>query len=174
MADLTHDELLANRLHLVTKDMDEVIGYLDAYTELVAFPEEQQIGHHGNLLHAIYSAAIVSYSRGFLKSNSVGSAIRKLTVQDLDIFLQPWARELHNAIVDKRDTMVAHADWEHHNTQLDKDGSPLNGVIRVSSVPPIFVGIQHDQFRELAEAVLSEARIRHFEIDRKAVTDKSR
>ncbi len=170
---LTDDELLANRLHLVTKDMDEVIGFLDAFSELVAVPESERLRHHSELLLATYSAAIVSYARGFLRSNSVGYAVRRLTAEDLNIFRQQWAKELHDLIVDKRDTMVAHADWEHHNTRLDKEDSPPNGSVRISSVPQVFAGIQHHQFRELASAVLSEARIRHFDIDRNLVPKRT-
>ncbi len=172
MTDLTDDELLANRLHRVTKDMDEVIGFLDAFSEFVALPEDKRLSYHSELMLAAYSAAIVSYSRGFLKSHSVGYAARRLTTEDLNIFRQQWAKELHDLVIEKRDTMVAHADWEHHNTRLDKEDSPSNGSVRVSSIPQVFAGIQHHQFRELAAAVLSEAKNRYFDIDRKLVSKK--
>ena len=94
----TENEQIANRLHLIGKDIQEAQGYLFAFKELSALPEVKRLSGHPDLLMACMSAAIVAYSRGFVKSNSTGYATRKLDFNYLDASKEEWIATLHKRI----------------------------------------------------------------------------
>lgn len=151
----TENEQLANRLHLIGRDIQEAHGYLLAYQELSALPEADRLRGHPDLLMACMSAAIVAYSRGFVRSNSTGQATSKFDFNSLDTAKYEWAATLHKRVIAKRNQAVAHSDWVEHNTKLDST-SRSGGAARSSSVPQILSEIHVDKFLELTHVLFQE------------------
>lgn len=164
---LSQDEQLANRLARVSSDMQEVQNYLAAYSALLSM-DSGHPRHLAAIPHALLSAAIVSYSRGFLKSDSSGKACRRLEFRLLPIAGVEWAAQLHEMIINRRNQAVAHADWEHHNTELVESTDPVGGPLRVRSVANIYQSIDLNFFRALAASVEAEADAMRYDLDRGA------
>lgn len=164
---LTPEQQLANRLARISRDMDEVINYLDAHVELEALQEGMTPSLRAAAMHAAMSAAIVSYSRGFLGSRSKGFAVDKVDSRRFEVMREDWAAALHRRIVDLRKEAVAHADWKHHATQL-VERPDRTSAVRVSMIPNIYQDVRIEKFRELAHRVGAEALNQRFDIDRQA------
>ena len=162
---LTQDQQLANRLARISRDMDEVINYLDAHVELNSLHDGMTPQLRAAAMHACMSAAMVSYSRGFVHSKSRGFADSLVPPEQFKIIQESWAEELHKRIVKMRKQAVAHADWEHHATRL-VDRPDRTSVVRVSTIPNIYQNIRLDQFRELAQRIGTEALNQRFDLDR--------
>lgn len=162
---LTQDQQLANRLARIARDMDEVVNYLDAHIELGSLQDGMKSQLQSAAMHACMSAAIVSYSRGFVHSRSKGFADPLVPPEQFKIFQELWAKELHERIVKMRKQAVAHADWEHHATRL-VDRPDRTSVVRVSMIPNIYQNIQLEQFLELAKRIGAEALNQRFDLDR--------
>jgi hypothetical protein len=164
---LTQDQQLANRLARISRDMDEVVDYLDAHVELSSLQEGMTPQLRAAAIHACMSAAIVSYSRGFVRSHSKGFADSLVQLEQFKIVQEAWAEELHERIVQMRKQAVAHADWEHHATCL-VDRPDRTSAVRVSTIPNIYQNIQLERFRELAQRIGTEALNQRFDLDRGA------
>lgn len=164
---LTEGQQLANRLARISRDMEEVVNYLDAHAELGNLQEGMTPQLRAAAIHACMSAAIVSYSRGFVYSRSKGFADALVPPEQFKITQESWAAELHERIVKLRKQAVAHADWEHHATHL-VDRPDRASAVRVSMIPNIYQNIRLEQFRELAERIGTEALNQRFDLDRRA------
>lgn len=167
---LTEDQQLANRLARISRDMEEVVNYLDAHTELDKLQDGMTPQLRAAAIHACMSAAIVSYSRGFVYSRSKGFADAFVPPEQFKITQESWAAELHERIVKLRKQAVARADWEHHATRL-VDRPDRTSAVRVSMIPNIYQNIRIEQFRELAERIGTEALNQRFDLDRGAPWD---
>jgi len=165
-APLTDAQQLANRLARVSRDMEEVIDYLDAQTELRKAQECMTLELVSAAIHACMSAAIVSYSRCFLKSKSKGLANPCVQPTQFAVLQEPWAEELHHHIVNMRNKAIAHADWEHHSTSLVERPGHL-ATVRISTIPNIYQNIRCEQFRELAQTIANESLRKRFQLDLK-------
>lgn len=163
---LSEELKLANRLTRVSSDMDEVLNYLMAHRELLVGPAERTPKFLASIMHALICASIVSYSRGFIKSESEGRALRLLDFDSLPVAKEDWGKKLHKIIIDRRHQAVAHSDWIHHNTSLVPSESPVGGTLRVRSIPNVYADINIDQFLELARKVKGECDAIRFDIDR--------
>mgnify|MGYP001627177033 CR=1 FL=1 len=70
---------------------------------------------------------------------------------------------LHTLLETKRDTFIAHADWDARSTAfLRIDG---DAVLRQSPMPNVRKGLDLDEFRKLATAVAQECRRKAFDLD---------
>lgn len=152
----SQDQQTANRLFLATLDMREVLRYLDAYADLNQNPD-----HYHYHCEAILSAAIVAYCRPFKHSRSKGKAAPKVDADELDAVRQQ--QTLHKLLEAKRDTFIAHADWEARNTELVAIQG--NQAMRKIPVPDVRKGLDVEEFRRLAQNVSQECRYKGSELD---------
>jgi len=143
----------ANRLARSIGDMEEVQHYLMVLWKLesgrLQIKEDFIIK---SIRKASFLASIIAYSRPFKKSNSDGRADRSLNLSDLDLLRgDPELYDLHNAIIEKRDRAVAHADWNYHPSELVGIENGL--TIRHSPRPDFSEGIALYDFQRLSELV---------------------
>jgi len=162
---LTGSQQLANRLARISYDMEEVVNYLDAHVELDRLQEGLSPGLRLAAMHACMSAAIVSYSRGFVKSISPGFADKLVPAGQFEATQAPWAADLHQRILDLRKKAVGHADWTYHATHLIERPT-LTSTLRVTIIPNIYQGVRIEQFRELAKNIGSEALNQRLDLER--------
>lgn len=135
--------------------MDDVKRYLAAYIELDAMQRQTNNSRFFDHCEAALIAAVVAYCRPFRQSRSQGNAAKLLQGSDLACIARNTAfTALHETLLDRRDTAIAHADWKHHNTELlsVRDAS----VFRRVSIPDLAQGIDVDLFVQLADAVRQE------------------
>lgn len=150
---LPEDHQVANRYALATVDMEEAIRYLDSYVEVSKL-------HHDvddlweRACHGLLSAAIVAYCRPFSSNYSRGYAAAKVSVEAramLTFRKWPYLRELHNLLVEKRNTVIAHADWDARNVEIAVTG-PVSIKLTFSK-PDIGQGVDIQAFRQLADEI---------------------
>ena len=135
--------------------------YLDAYAELEQMQRKQGDSFFFDHCEAILSAAIVAYCRPFRHSRSKGQAVPKLATDSLDALQQQPS--LHALLETKRDTFIAHADWEARSTAFVRiDGY---AILRQSPMPSVHTGLNIKDFRELVKNVGYECRRKAFELD---------
>lgn len=158
---LSPDRQTANRLFLAFRDMQDAMRYLDAYAELYQMQRDRGNSVFFDHCEAILSAAIVAYCRPFKKSRSQGQAAPKLAADSLDAVRQQQV--LHTLLETKRDSFIAHADWEARPTAfLRIDG---DAVLRQSPMPSVHKGLDIEDFRELVKNVGYECRRKAFVLD---------
>lgn len=150
---LSEDHQIANRYALANVDMEEVIRYIDCYDQL-----NKLRGNVDDLwdraCNGLLSAAIVAYCRPFSSNYSRGYAAKKLDVDALAMSTfrkRPDLRELHNLMIEKRNTVIAHADWEARNVEITMTGGA--GMIVACSKPDIWQGVEIQALRQLADGV---------------------
>jgi hypothetical protein len=150
---LPKDHQLANRYALATVDMEEVIRYLDCYDQLNKLRRDAD-DLWDKTCHGLLSAAIVAYCRPFSSNYSRGYAAAKLPVEALAMLTfrkWPELRELHNLLIEKRNTVIAHADWEARNVEITVT-APVSLHVTFSK-PDIWQGVDMQAFRKLADEV---------------------
>jgi hypothetical protein len=137
MAIFTEDQKTANRLVLAYKDMQDAMRYLDVHDDLAERQSRQGNSEFFDHCEAILIAAIVAYCRPFKKSNSDGFADRRLIGEALAAVRENEA--VHNLVLAKRDTFIAHSDWAERNTEVVRldEGS----VLRRSPIPSVHEGL---------------------------------
>ncbi len=158
---LTHHEKVANRLFLTFKDMQDAMRYLDAYAELEQMQRERSDSFFSDHCEAILSASIVAYCRPFKNSRSKGNAASKLDAVSIDAVCQQL--ELHKLLETKRDTFIAHADWDARPTAFVRIDGDV--VLRKSPMPSVHKGLNIEDFRELVKNVGYECRDKAFKLD---------
>jgi hypothetical protein len=121
---LDEEKKLANRLVQGVMDLEEAKGYV---LELV----DQQGSVSGILKQALWCAAIVVYSRPFSQAKSGGISAKLLDAEKLGLFAdRPDLLQVHRFILDMRQKVVAHTDWEHHRSELNTSGQFGAGITR--------------------------------------------
>jgi hypothetical protein len=158
----TKDQQLANRYFLAFKDMQDADRYLRACAQL----QEKQAEHGGSIYadhcEGLLSAAIVAYCRPFLKSYSLPFAVRSIDPEQLSCLA--GSTDLHQKLMEKRNTFIAHADWSARSTKvvaIEEDGA----VLRQSPMPSIWQGIEVEAFGRLIAAVGVECRNHAYKLD---------
>jgi hypothetical protein len=146
---LSNDHQLANRYALATVDMEEVIGYLDCYDQISRLHDGDDESLWAKTCHGLLSAAIVAYCRPFSSNFSKGYAAAKLCATALASVKE--RRVLHDLLVEKRNTFIAHADWKARNVELAVPG-PVS-LHAAFSEPDIWRGMDVKEFRLLADGV---------------------
>lgn len=159
---LDANQQLANRYYLSFKDMQDAERYVRACLDLRALRKDggspnAYVDHCEGLLHA----AIVAYCRPFKESSSKGFANACLGIKHLKYL--KTRKDLHKLLLQKRDQIIAHSDWEQRKTavfQIDDQQT----VIRIEPIPYID-NIDLDVFLELIVAVGAECRKQTYLLD---------
>lgn len=149
MTELGNGHQRANRLHLAILDMQDARRYLDAYADLEPQPEALKAELYQTMRESLIVAAIVSYCRPFSRNQSPGQAVKKLSIDEFWwITNNATQRALHVLITTKRNTFVAHADWDARSTEIvELTGT---GVTRTFSDPDVMEGLHAKEFSALA------------------------
>ena len=156
--------LQANRYTLAYRDMEDVKRYISAYLELDAFQRQCANSRYFDHCEAALVAAIVAYSRCFTASKSKGKAAKLLKKTDFACLTENnELSKLHDLVLEKRHTTVAHSDWAEHNTELLEVRG--KSVFRRISVPKLTRGVEAEQLQNLAALVKQEALARSHTLD---------
>ena len=163
---MTPNELTANRLSLAADTMEETLRYLDAYADLQARDHDTFHTH----CSAILQLAIVCYCKSFISSNSRNYADPKIEMGTVELFADRQdLKECHDKLFEKRHKLIAHTEWEFHNTQLvdvyHEPESDLSSSFRKSQKHNPCSGVDVGLFYELAKLLNQEFDRRHFELD---------
>jgi hypothetical protein len=156
---LSKERQNANRYALAVNDMDEVIEHLECYHEISLLHDAD--GHFRWVLacRALLSAAIVAYCRPFTDNKSQGFATPKLPISQLKAVR--LRRKLHNLLIEKRNTFIAHADWSARSAELAlMDSRTLNVAF---TNPNVWDGVDVKEFQILAGGVRMECIGKAFE-----------
>lgn len=154
------EERTANRFHLLAKDAARVGNLVRSLLE------QRETGvsdPSGNMRSAVMTAAIVIYARSFLNNwNSKGQADPKADITLLPMSTDLRLMELHRRIIDARDKMIAHSDWDKRQSRVidrfDSEGSRSGGVLRQSTGAEGWEGIFERDLLDLANTVWDQAR----------------
>lgn len=167
MQELSNKEKTANRFNLLAKDAAYVVELLDTLQETRKTPH---VDPKGVLHSAVMHAAIVVYCRSFKNSYSNGQADKIADISLLDVSRTPRLLNLHRALLDARDRMIAHSDWERRSTRvvqrIDADSSMTQGVLRATTMAHGWENINEQEFRELAYLVFDQSRQMVSRLDR--------
>jgi hypothetical protein len=160
----------ANRLALLAKDAERTMSYLDTLAALHATTPD--VDPKGDIHSALMHAAIVVYSRSFKKSERTnGEADKKADLDQLEVARDANLMGLHMRIIEVRDTMIAHSDWDKRRSiVVDKsqvEGSRFFGIVRAAGMREGWEHIDVRMFRKLAELVHKQAMNRAFDLDRR-------
>jgi hypothetical protein len=167
-------ELTANRLALARNDMRDAGKYLEAYKELEILQQQKGASEFYYQCEAIFIAAIVTYCRPFKHSRSKDNADPKLDRDSLSVFHDsPELLALHKRLEERRDKVIAHGDWEYHNTELIGDAGKT-GVLRRAAIPPITHGIDVAAFLELTDILAKECTQKLYDLDRQTLDERQR
>lgn len=144
---LNENHQLANRLALASVDMEEAIDYLDSY-EMLKSVDTEFLWEKSR--SALLSAAILAYCRPFKRSSSTGHARAKI---DSDLLMRSIKdrQNLHDLLINKRDTFIAHSDWTARSVEITVTG-PTSLKVDFSK-PNLAEGLDVKEFRVLADEV---------------------
>lgn len=159
----------ANRLHLLAKDAERVVAYLDALGDVsgaVSEGDSQRV-----IESALMHAAIVVYARSFKPNWSDDTeADSKADFTQLAVAADASLSALHHRLIEARDKMIAHSDWsKRRSTVIDRgreDSGRSSWVLRASNMVEGWEHIDRTRSRELAYRVFLEARSRAGDLDR--------
>jgi hypothetical protein len=156
---LSKEQQNANRYALAVNDMDEVIQHLECYHEISLLHDADDNPRWAFACRALLSAAIVAYCRPFTDNKSQGFATPKLPISQLKAVR--LRRDLHNLLVEKRNTFIAHADWSARSAKLAAvDPITLNVAF---TEPNVWDGVDVNEFQILAGGVRMECIGKAFE-----------
>lgn len=149
---LPEHQQLAHRFALSAQDMEEVIQHLQCYMEISELYDADDQPRWALACRALLSAAIVAYCRPFTENKSLGYAKQKLSTSKLkSIHIR---RDLHELIMKKRNTFIAHADWSSRSAELAPKDATTLGVSFTE--PNVWEGIDVQEFLILAGGVHQE------------------
>lgn len=166
---LSDDELKANRLARLYQDLQEVTDLLSARDQLAGASPPITTDTIESARRACLATAVVAYCRAFMKSSGEQHATPKLTLKVLPIGREKWARETHLSLLRVRNKLIAHSDWEYHNTALMRGDPELIGVVRRYSLPVVEPELDVPQFRRLADVMLQQAAVLRADLDRRVL-----
>ena len=167
MGGVEADKLTANRLSLGHQDMLDVKRYLAAAHDLRRVQESRGTSEYYDHCEAILVAAVVAYSRPFVRSHSNSAADAKIVPDRLGIFEQrPDLASRHARIIAVRSEAVAHSDWKHRFTEV-KDYNYKGGILRRLSTFDVTGVVNIDELQELVEFVASKCLALGSDLDRK-------
>ncbi|MBD9417521.1 hypothetical protein IB234_23395 [Pseudomonas sp. PDM16] len=137
MLRLSNIELQFNRASLSDDDTCEAYQYLDAYIET----------SHAIIKRGLIVAAIVAYSRPFLKSD--GSGATPMVSLKLEKDLSPDELELHKKILNLRNRVAAHSD--HDLRPVNRIPSTGTGFgVTFVPIDQVLEELDHIEFKNLA------------------------
>lgn len=104
-------EPTANRMSLLGKDAEQALEYLGALQALNG--RQPDVDPRGTLRSALMHAAIVVYARSFKRNHGGrGEANDRVDITRLAFSGDEAMMLVHRRVMETRDTMIAHSDWE--------------------------------------------------------------
>lgn len=170
---LSDDERLANRLARLYQDLDETIDLLTTRERLGRGVPGLNNDTIESAKRGCLSAAVVAYCRAFMKS--YGGEAYAVPMLDLDVVAlgsEEWARNTHEAVLEARNKLVAHSDWEYHHTTLIPPGPFRIGTARIFSLPVLETRIDIEAFTRLARELHVQVQLRQRDLDNAVVEGK--
>jgi hypothetical protein len=149
---LSKEQQNANRYVLAVNDMDEVIEHLECYHQISVLHDADGHSRWALACRALLSAAIIAYCRPFTDSKSQGFATPKLPISQLKAVR--LRRNLHDLLIEKRNTFIAHADWSARSAELEVV-DPLTLSVAFTQ-PNVWDGFNLKEFQILAGGVRME------------------
>lgn len=144
-------EMEANRCALNANDCDAAMEYLDALLELKEKDDASGTSEFFTHREGLLIAAIISYSRPFMKSRGGPFAAPNLKVKLGKVFSNDSSKiELHKLILYRRHNAIAHSAWQYHKSELH-EVTEGKGTVRKHSVVMYGEGIDIGMFRNIAE-----------------------
>lgn len=156
---LSKEQQNANRFALAVNDMDEVIEHLECYHEISLLHDADGHSRWALACRALLSAAIVAYCRPFTDNKSDGFATPKLPISQLQAVR--LRRNLHDLLIEKRNTFIAHADWSARSAELAAV-DPITLSVAFTN-PNVWDGVDVREFQILAGGVRMECINKAFE-----------
>lgn len=161
---------LANRLARLQQDLDETIDLLATRERLGQGVPHLTNDNIQSARRGCLAAAVVAYCRAFLESKGGEShAVPMITLKKLPLGSEPWAKETHERVLKARNELVAHSDWQHHNTALIEPGPFRLGSGRVFSLPVLETMIDIEAFTRLAKELHVQAQVRRRDLDEEVI-----
>jgi hypothetical protein len=151
-APLSMDAQQTNRYALAVNDMQEVQQYLQSYhsiKQLLGVDSQEVIK---TACQGVLSAAIVAYCRPFLGNHSEGFATRRVDASQLKSVT--FRRALHDLLIQKRNSFIAHADWSARKAEVVISGT--NDIHAAYTAPDVLAGLDLQEFLILAGLVFHE------------------
>ena len=168
-APFTETRQKAHRVGLASIDIDEALGYLTAYEQLAMLQEKDGNSVWFDACKGLLCAAIVTYCRPFSENKSAGFAAERLRAKELAAVKE--RRALHDLLIVKRNTFIAHADWSARSATI------LNAVPGSVSwqfpQPNVWEGLDVKEFRRLMEDLHQECLDKGVELARLAEQEKA-
>lgn len=169
---LNDKEKKANRLSLAFKDMQDALRFVSAHDDLSVKQVSNGTSEYFDHCEAIIIAAIISYCRPFKASFSNNNADKNIDINSFT-FIKSRADllSLHNLIIDRRDKVIAHGDWDFRNTELlsKQEGT---AVFRKFPLPETTTGFDLSLFVELITSVKSECLYLAYQLDTEILSFK--
>lgn len=168
-APFTKSRQQAHRVGLASVDMLEALSYLTAYEQLAMLQEDDGKSVWFDACKGLLCAAIVTYCRRFSENKSAGFASERLRAKELEAVNE--RRALHDLLIVKRNTIIAHADWSARSATI------LNAVPGSVSwqfpQPNVWEGLDVKELRRLMESLYQECLNKGGELARVAEQEKA-
>lgn len=149
---ISKEHLQAHRYGLASVDMREAIQYLNCYDQIRFIYDKDDDPQWAVACRGLLSAAIVAYCRPFSENKSEGFAVQRLAAKRLTAVQE--RRALHDLLIEKRNTFIAHADWTARHAQIT-EVKPFS-VTWDFPQPNVWEGLDVGEFRHLAGGVSRE------------------
>lgn len=169
----------ANRLALLGKDAELALEYLQTLGSVLG--RQPDLDPRGALHSALMHAAIVIYARSFKKSQGTrGEADVRADLGQLAVSQDSEMMALHMRVIEARDTMIAHSDWDkRRSVVIGRQGPGAGGgapgehaelrshaVLRSTTMEQGWEGIDAAAFSRLASLVREQAERLAFDLER--------
>lgn len=151
-APLSMDAQLTNRYALAVRDMQEVQQYLESYHSIKQLLNVDNQEVLKTACQGILSAAVVAYCRPFLDNRSKGFATRRVDESQLKSIT--IRRALHDLLIQKRNSFIAHADWSARKAEVIIGGT--GDIHAAYTAPNLLAGLDLQEFLILAGSVFDE------------------
>lgn len=151
-APLTKTRQQAHRVGLASIDMTEARSYLTAYEQLAMLQESDDTCDWSDACKGLLCAAIVTYCRPFTENKSIGFAAERLRAREFASVKEH--RTLHDLLIVKRNTFIAHADWSARSARILR--AVPGAVSWQLPQPNLWEGLDVKEFRHLIESLFSE------------------
>lgn len=168
-APFTKTRQQAHRVGLASIDMHEALDYLTAYEQLNMLQLNEGTSEWFDACKGLLCAAIVTYCRPFSGNNSAGFATARLSAVGLASVEE--RRTLHDLLIVKRNTFIAHADWSARSARI-LDAVP-GSVSWQFPQPNVWEGLDVKEFRCLMESLYQECLDKGVELARVAEQEKA-
>lgn len=166
---LTKTRQQAHRVGLASVDMKEAQSYLTAYEQLVMLQNEDSPDWYDDACKGLLCAAIVAYCRPFTENKSIGFAAERLRAKEFASVKE--CRALHDLLILKRNTFIAHADWSARSATIL---SAVPGTVSWHFPQPnVWEGLDVREFHHLIESLFGECLDKGIELAKAAEQEEA-